>query len=190
VAGGGEALSLLPTTPTLGVRAGLTDRIDVGARLPNLLSAALDAKINLLRGQLDISVNPGLQWYEWTSEDEDSVLGTGTVVYLQAPLLVGYNASTALTLMGTIGPAISFGRERRLTGQLRRDLRRSAVSAPQLRVAVPVAAAQLTHAGRSRPREGRRPSRSQRPASTLVDRLLRLTPPSTGQRGRARSPSK
>jgi hypothetical protein len=61
-----------------------------------------------LRGQLDISVNPGLQWYEWTSEDEDSVLGTGTVVYLQAPLLVGYNASTALTLMGTIGPAFSF----------------------------------------------------------------------------------
>lgn len=103
-----DGVGFVPTLPTFGVRVGVMDRVELGARLPNMLSAALDAKINLLRGDVDIAIDPGVQWYRWRdSTSSEPVLGTGTVIHTQLPILVGFHPSANATIVVMAGPSLS-----------------------------------------------------------------------------------
>src|SRR5689334_3443480 len=61
--GQSKGLGVLPSPPTPGIRIGVADRVDIGARLPNLSSVAFDGKVLLLKGIVDLAFDPGLQWY-------------------------------------------------------------------------------------------------------------------------------
>lgn len=103
-----DGTGFVPTLPTLGVRVGVMDRVELGGRLPNMLSAAVDAKVNLLRGKIDLAIDPGVQWYRWReSTSSDAILGTGTVVHTQLPVLVGFHPSPAATIVVMAGPSLS-----------------------------------------------------------------------------------
>jgi hypothetical protein len=96
-----------PEFPTVGIRYGLVDGVDLGARLENLQSLAGDAKVRLLRGRLDLAFDPGFQFMDVTgtiSAPDQHV----PVLYLHAPLLVGVNLSDTVTLVAAPGFAYSF----------------------------------------------------------------------------------
>lgn len=95
----GESFTL-PMVPTVGVRVGIADGFDLGARIPNLDSLALDGKIRLLKGTVDLAVDPGLQGFYVSAGDVS--LG---VVYLHLPLLVGFNVSKSVSLVASPGVA-------------------------------------------------------------------------------------
>jgi hypothetical protein len=59
---------------------------------------AADVKIRLLKGQLDLAVDPGLQGFYFSAGDAS--LG---VLYLHVPLLVGLNLSKAVSLVASPG---------------------------------------------------------------------------------------
>jgi hypothetical protein len=90
----------LPMAPTVGVRVGVADGVEVGARIPNLDSLAGDVKVRLLKGQFDLAVDPGLQGFYLSVGDAS--LG---VMYLHLPLLVGLNLSKSVTLVASPGIA-------------------------------------------------------------------------------------
>lgn len=51
-----------PTAPTVAVRVGVADRVDVGMRAVNLSSFGGDLKVNFLKSEyFDMSVDPGVQ---------------------------------------------------------------------------------------------------------------------------------
>lgn len=103
-----NGVGFVPTLPTFGVRVGVMERVELGGRLPNMLSAAADAKINLLRGGVDLAIDPGVQWYKWRdSTSSDAVLGSGTVVHLQLPVLLGFHPSTDVSIVVMVGPSLS-----------------------------------------------------------------------------------
>jgi hypothetical protein len=97
----------LPTLPTLGLRVGLADGFDLGARLPNLDSFAGDVKIQMLRGPADLAIDPGIQFIYLASSTTDShgnsVSESAGVAYLHLPLLVGWNVSDSVTLVASPG---------------------------------------------------------------------------------------
>jgi hypothetical protein len=45
--------------PSFGIRYGLIDGVEIGAHLQNLDSLEADAKIRLLKGTLDLAIDPG-----------------------------------------------------------------------------------------------------------------------------------
>jgi hypothetical protein len=95
-----------PELPTVGIRYGLVDGVDVGARFANLDSLAGDVKIRLLRGTLDLALDPGFQAIDVTATGSDPSQSIG-VFYLHAPLLVGLNLSDTVTLVASPGFAYS-----------------------------------------------------------------------------------
>lgn len=90
----------VPMVPTVGVRVGVADGLDIGARIPNLDSLAVDAKVRLLKGTLDLAVDPGIQGFYFSVDNA----GLG-VVYLHLPLLVGFNVSKSVSLVASPGIA-------------------------------------------------------------------------------------
>jgi hypothetical protein len=92
------ASAVLPMVPTFGARVGMLDGFDMGFRLQNLDSLAIDGKIRLLKGQFDIAVDPGLQGFYL------SVNGTGAgVVYMHLPVLLGLNVSRNVSIVASPG---------------------------------------------------------------------------------------
>jgi len=89
----------------LNVRYGVTDEIDVGAKL-YFLGAEIGAKYQLLRGQLDIAIAPAVSYISIVAEDSTGAESKATVAYLHLPLLLGYNVSDRVTL--GFGPKVLY----------------------------------------------------------------------------------
>ena len=53
--------SVWPMFPTFGARIGVAEGLEIGLRAPNLEPVAGDAKIRLLKGPVDVALDPGLQ---------------------------------------------------------------------------------------------------------------------------------
>jgi hypothetical protein len=89
----------LPTAPSVGVRIGLTDWVDLGLRISELSSLQADVKLNFLKSNVfDMAVAPGVQG-AYISAGGTS-LG---LVYLNLPLILGINFSHSATLVLTPG---------------------------------------------------------------------------------------
>jgi hypothetical protein len=84
----------LPTVPSVGLHIGIVDGFELGLRAPNLDSLGLDGKVQLVRGGVDLAVDPGVQ--------VASLLGIG-LFYLHLPVLIGVNLSEKVTLVATPG---------------------------------------------------------------------------------------
>jgi hypothetical protein len=85
-----------PTVPSVGVHIGIVDGFELGIRAPNLDSLGVDGKVQLLRGGVDLAVQPGVQ--------VASLLGIG-LFYLHMPVLIGVNLSEKVTLVASPGIA-------------------------------------------------------------------------------------
>jgi hypothetical protein len=98
-----------PLLPTIGIRYGLAEGVDIGARFENFQSLAGDIKLRLLRGQFDMAVDPGLDAIYVdtgiTNSDSATFTRSAGVFYLHAPLLLGLNLSDSLTLVASPGVA-------------------------------------------------------------------------------------
>jgi hypothetical protein len=90
---------VLPMLPTVGARIGALEGFDVGVRLQNLDSLALDGKVRLLKGRIDLAVDPGVQGFY------SNVNGGGGagVMYVHLPLLVGWNVSRSVSIVASPG---------------------------------------------------------------------------------------
>ncbi|HXN32829.1 MAG TPA: hypothetical protein VN894_13250 [Polyangiaceae bacterium] len=87
-----------PTLPTVGIRYGVVNNFEIGARAPNLDSLAFDGKVQFVRGAVDLAVDPGAQAFFVGSTD-----GSVGVFYLHLPLMVGLNLSDKVTLVAAPG---------------------------------------------------------------------------------------
>jgi hypothetical protein len=87
-----------PMIPTVAVRVGVADGVEIGARVPNLDSLGVDGKFRLLKGSFDLAIDPGVQGYYISVNN----VGLG-VLYLHVPLLMGLNLSDTTTLVATPG---------------------------------------------------------------------------------------
>jgi hypothetical protein len=98
-----------PAFPTLGLRVGVADGFELGFRLPNGEPVAADAKIRLLKGRADVTLDPGFHAYYGSTN------GTGfAVLYLHAPVLIGINFSQKVSLV--LAPGLSFAAENSPSG--------------------------------------------------------------------------
>jgi hypothetical protein len=96
-----------PLFPTIGIRYGLVEGLDVGARIENFETLAGDLKIRLFRGRFDAAIDPGLQaLVEVASQPDGSTRNTG-LFYLHAPLLLGWNVNDETTIVVSPGLAYS-----------------------------------------------------------------------------------
>lgn len=88
-----------PTLPSVGVRVGVADSVDLGFRFSNLTSLGVDGKFNFLRTPaFDMAVDPGVQGAYLSANGDNFGL-----FYFNLPLLLGINFSRALTLVLTPG---------------------------------------------------------------------------------------
>jgi len=97
---------VLPMVPTVGLRYGVVDGFELGARVANFDTLAADGKIRLLKGTLDLAVDPGLQFiYLGSISTSDGQGNTSSVsagvVYFHVPLLVGLNVSPNVSLVAS-----------------------------------------------------------------------------------------
>ena len=111
----GNTLSgAVPMLPTVGARVGIADGFDVGGRLPNLDSLAADGKVRLLKGDVDLALDPGLQYYH-LSLSSSSTSGSTTsssssdtsILYLYAPAIIDINLSKTFSLVAS--PGVAYG---------------------------------------------------------------------------------
>lgn len=109
----GDGVVALPPWPSIGARVGVLDGVDIGARLPSLASVAGDVKVRLLKGTVDLALDPGLQWFQWNLSvtDDDSTLERyrGNVFYMQLPVIIDYNLSRQVSLVASPGATYVFG---------------------------------------------------------------------------------
>jgi hypothetical protein len=103
----GQSVSgFFPTLPSYSLRVGVADEVDIGFRLANMSSLGADAKWNFVRGQtLDVAVDPGVQWFRW-STTVDNETTSADIVYANLPVLVGINIAEPLSLV--IVPGITY----------------------------------------------------------------------------------
>ncbi|MGO9839107.1 MAG: hypothetical protein ACLP1X_33405 [Polyangiaceae bacterium] len=97
-----------PTVPTIGVRVGVADGLELGARIANFDTLAGDAKIRLLKGTLDLAIDPGLQFIYLgsisTNDGQGNTSSTSVgIMYFHVPLLIGFNVSPNVSLIATPG---------------------------------------------------------------------------------------
>jgi hypothetical protein len=101
---------------TAGVRYGVSDRVDVGGRLSGLASPTVDGKIQIVRGVVDVALDPGAQllYVEVSTLGVTQHTGpsSAAVLELYGPLLVGINLSSSLSLVASPGIGYSFGTQR------------------------------------------------------------------------------
>lgn len=108
---GGSVWGATPTGPTLGFRYGVSDRIDVGARLSSLFSPTVDGKLQVIRGVVDVALDPGAQLlYVLVRQDpaHPNLAWNAAVLELYGPVLVGFNLSSSLTLVASPGIGYAF----------------------------------------------------------------------------------
>lgn len=95
-----NATTLLP--PMYQLRLGVLDTVDVGIRVALLSSLGADVKWNFVRTDVfDMAVDPSIQaawWDACTTDDEPH-----GQVYGNLPLLLGINATDALSIVPTVG---------------------------------------------------------------------------------------
>jgi hypothetical protein len=72
------------------VRVGLLNGFDIGVHEQDWDALALDAKIRLLKGRLDIAIDPGLQVFYGRD---------GLPIYFHAPVLFGINLSDRVSVV-------------------------------------------------------------------------------------------
>ncbi len=109
---GGTSTGAMPTGPTFGFRYGVSDGVDVGARLSSMFSPTVDGKLQVVRGVVDVAVDPGLQLlYVEVPRPSGNSQATlsAAVLQLYAPVLVGLNLSPSLTLVASPGVGYSAG---------------------------------------------------------------------------------
>jgi hypothetical protein len=88
--------------PSFGVRYGIADGFELGAHAQNFDSLEADLKIRLLKGTLDLAVDPSAQgfYYSVTVHNTSTSIG---VTYLHLPLLVGFNLSKSVSIVASPG---------------------------------------------------------------------------------------
>jgi hypothetical protein len=104
--GSGGANAFGPVLPTVGARYGVLEGFDVGARLSHLTGIGADAKVRLVKGPVDLAVDPGAEAFFWGTTAGNATLTSGSststrgfVSYLHLPLLVGANLGETATLV-------------------------------------------------------------------------------------------
>jgi hypothetical protein len=96
----GSLSGVTPTAPSFGMRYGLSDGVELGGRLSSMASPIFDGKIQLVRGVVDVAVDPGAQLlYLYVNGSSQ----TEFLLHLYGPLLVGINVSPSLTLVAAPG---------------------------------------------------------------------------------------
>lgn len=88
----------VPIPPSYKLRVGVADRVDIGVSVPNMSSLGADVKVNPVRGDFDLAVDPGVQWFGVNAGD-----ASFNVFYLHLPLMLGINFSPDTTLVLTPG---------------------------------------------------------------------------------------
>ncbi|MBP6832919.1 MAG: hypothetical protein KA978_19180 [Deltaproteobacteria bacterium] len=101
-AAGSGATFVYPTLPTYQMRIGLADNVDLGLRLGNLTMPGADVKINFVRGAFDLAIMPGVQAIYGAVGDVG-----GGILYLNLPLVLGFNLSRNFSLIAT--PGVAYG---------------------------------------------------------------------------------
>lgn len=111
---GSQGAGALPLLPTYVFRVGVIDRVDVGARVGNMTELGADVKVNFLRGPLDLAIAAGgeafLEWH-YQPHGDRTPRRTGSRAYFHLPLIVSYNFSKQLSLVGTPGLAYVVGKQ-------------------------------------------------------------------------------
>jgi hypothetical protein len=93
-----------PTAPSFGMRYGLSDGVELGGRLSSMASPVVDAKIRLVRGVVDVAIDPGAQLlYLYVNGSSE----TEFLLHLYGPVLVGINLSPSVTLVAS--PGVGYG---------------------------------------------------------------------------------
>lgn len=105
--------AILPAAPTYQLRVGLAERVDLLARVSNVSGLGVDGLISLARGTIDVAVVPGVRgsWLPFSA-------GTPGALTAHLPVLVAWNLSPRVVLLGTagvgftasLGPSASAGR--------------------------------------------------------------------------------
>jgi hypothetical protein len=96
---------VLPSAPTVGVRYAMFDSAEVGLRAVNLSSLALDTKVQLHRGEIDVALDPGVQWFSAEIE-YDGKSYSSNVFHAYVPVLIGWNLGRRATLVMSPGVAL------------------------------------------------------------------------------------
>lgn len=102
----GSSAGFSPTLPTYQFRYGITDNLEFGARLSNLVMPGVDVKWNFVRGGIDLAVQPGVSvtYASVSSSSSSSSASTDFVIgYFHLPLLVGFNLSPSVSILLTPG---------------------------------------------------------------------------------------
>jgi hypothetical protein len=106
---------LVPALPTIGVRYGLADDVDIGGRLSNVLTTSGDIKWNPIRSSaFDLAIAPGVQFYSVfnVGDDEGGDADEDQPVFIaHLPLLAGINLSRSFIVVPTIGVSYALARE-------------------------------------------------------------------------------
>jgi hypothetical protein len=103
----GGSAEITPSLPTLGLRYGASDSVDVGVRAVNMASAAADTKVQLMRGRLDLALDPGVQWYRGEGRIEPEGQDISINIFdVHMPILVGWNINKRASLV--VSPGVSF----------------------------------------------------------------------------------
>jgi hypothetical protein len=92
---------VLPMLPTFGVRTGVAEGVEIGLRLPNHEPIAIDAKFRLLKGRLDVALDPSFQLY-YASIDSNGFVAA----WVHAPVLLGINFSEKVSLV--LSPGLAY----------------------------------------------------------------------------------
>ena len=98
-----QGTGALPILPTYGIRVGVVDRLDVGARIGSLTELGGDLKFNFLRGQLDLAIAAGAEAFVEWNYDPPETRRSGAIAYFHFPLIASLNLSKDLSLVATPG---------------------------------------------------------------------------------------
>lgn len=88
----------LPSLPTYQLRVGVAQRTDIGVRIANATSLGVDARVELVRGAVDVAVAPGLQGTYVPFSG-----GPPGILYGHIPIVVALHPSDHATLVLTGG---------------------------------------------------------------------------------------
>jgi hypothetical protein len=106
-----ESVSIFtPTLPSFGIRYGLSDGFELGARVSNLDSLSGDLKVRLLKSTFDLAVDPGVQFYylsvSTTDASNQNVSESAAVFYFHLPVLLGVNFSEGFSVV--LSPGVTY----------------------------------------------------------------------------------
>jgi len=81
----------------------VADRVDIGFRAGNLSLLGADAKWNMVRGKVDLAIDPGVQGTYLLVGDANAFL-----MYANLPLLIGINLSENVALLFSPGGGLGY----------------------------------------------------------------------------------